>query len=50
MATQPQPWYRASKDAWFVQHRGKQVRLARGEAAQPEAMKAFYKLMAGEVP
>ena len=50
MATQPQPWYRASKDAWFVQHRGKQVRLAKGEGAQPEAMKAFYKLMAGEVP
>ena len=45
MATQSQPWYRASKDAWFVQQRGKQIRLAR-EAA----MSSFYKLMSAEAP
>src|SRR5205085_10350901 len=40
------PWYRASKDAWFVEVNGKQVRLAKGEANEKAAYDAFYKLMA----
>ncbi len=45
MATERSPWYRASKDAWFVQFGGKQVRLAKGKDNRQEAMTAFYKLM-----
>jgi hypothetical protein len=26
------PWYRASRDAWYVEVDGKQVRLAKGKA------------------
>ena len=43
----PEPWYRQEKDAWFVQHHGKQVRLAKGKDGKPEAYRAFHKLMAG---
>jgi len=38
-------------NAWYVQLRGKQVRLAKGKENRSEAMSAFYKLMAiNEVP
>jgi len=43
----PEPWYRKDKDAWFVQHHGKQVRLAKGKDSKPKAYQAFHKLMAG---
>lgn len=41
------PWYRASKDAWFVEIDGKQVRLAKGKKNKAQAETAFYQLMAG---
>lgn len=46
MARERTPWFRASKDAWFVQFNGKQVLLAKGRGNRQEAMTAFYKLMA----
>lgn len=48
MATQPAPWFRDSKNAWYVQFRGKQVRLAAGRENHAAAMAAFYRLMAAE--
>src|SRR5437762_2199657 len=42
------PWFRASKNAWYVEVNGKQIRLAAGEENRQPALKAFYKLMAGE--
>jgi integrase len=42
---QPKPWYRTSKDAWFVELGGKQIRLAKGRDAEKEAFEAFYRLM-----
>jgi integrase len=39
------PWYRASKDAWYVEFHGKQVRLAKGRDNEKAAQQAFYKLM-----
>ena len=42
----PESWYRKDKDAWFVQHHGKQVRLAKGKDSKPEAYQASHKLMA----
>jgi len=42
-----EPWYRKNKDAWFVQHHGKQVRLAKGKDSKLEAYQVFNKLMAG---
>ncbi len=47
------PWYRASKDAWYVEFNGKQVRLAKGRHNEKAARDAFYKLMAsgtGKLP
>jgi integrase len=47
------PWYRASKDAWFVEIGGKQHRLVNGKANEKAAWDAFYRLMAsgkGKVP
>jgi integrase len=41
------PWYRASKDAWYVEIDGKQIRLAAGKANKAQAETAFYRLMAG---
>lgn len=41
----PKPWFRSTHDAWYVQHRGKQVLLAKGKANKAEAMAAFHKLM-----
>ncbi|WP_020472430.1 tyrosine-type recombinase/integrase [Zavarzinella formosa] len=45
----PEPWYRASKSAWYVQFGTEQVRLAKGpkEETEKEAFDAYYKLMAG---
>jgi integrase len=40
------PWYRASKDAWFVEINGKQIRLAKGQANEKAAWDTFYRLMA----
>jgi integrase len=42
------PWYRASADAWYVTHGGRQVMLARGKAARAEAVRAFHELKAKE--
>lgn len=44
----PEPWYRASKEAWYVQFGDKQVRLAKGpkDATEKEAFDAYYRLMA----
>jgi integrase len=56
---QPKPWFRASKNAWYVEHHFKQVRLGEhpddapppkksksGWNAPPPILDAFYKLMA----
>lgn len=40
------PWYRASKDAWYVMIDGKQRLLAKGKGSKPEAEAAFYRIMA----
>jgi hypothetical protein len=42
------PWFRTSKNAWYVEVNGKQVRLAAGEENRQATLTAFYKLMAGE--
>jgi integrase len=43
------PWYRASKDAWYVEIEGKQVRLAKGKKNKAQAETAYFRLMAGSV-
>ena len=45
---QPEPWYRTSKSAWYVQVGGRKVRLAKGpkNETRKAAFDAFYKLMA----
>ncbi len=43
---QHKPWYRKSKNAWFVELGGKQVRLAKGKDSERAAFEAFYRLMA----
>ncbi len=40
------PWYRASRDAWYVKVGGRQVRLAQGKANKRAAVEAFHRLMA----
>jgi integrase len=40
------PWYRASRDAWYVEVDGKQVKLAKGKANKKAALEAFHRLMA----
>ncbi len=40
------PWYRASRDAWYVEYEGQQVKLAKGKANKKAALKAFHRLMA----
>ena len=40
------PWYRASRDAWYVKIDGRQVRLAKGKANKKAAVEAFHRLMA----
>jgi len=42
------PWYWKERDAWYVKHRGRRVRLAKGKANKAEALKAFHRLMLGE--
>jgi len=44
----PEPWYRTSKGAWYVQVANKKHRLAKGpkEETRKAAFDAFYKLMA----
>src|SRR5205823_2907392 len=48
MARPPKPWYRKSKDAWYVCLDGKQVQLAKGKASKAEATRAFHGLMLAE--
>lgn len=45
---QPEPWYRTSKGAWYVQVAGVKHRLAKGpkDETRKAAFDAFYKLMA----
>ncbi len=58
---QPKPWFRTSKNAWYVQHDRKQVRLGEhpdghptpkkskaGWNAPPPILDAFYRLMASD--
>lgn len=44
----PEPWYRTSKGAWYVQVAGKKILLAKGpkEETRKAAFDAFYKFMA----
>lgn len=48
----PEPWYRESKDAWFITLGGRQKRLAKGKDNKQAAYEAFYALMAadGQLP
>lgn len=39
------PWYRASRDAWYVEIDGKQIKLAKGKANKDQALAAFHRLM-----
>jgi integrase len=48
MGRTPKPWYRAARDAWYVELGGVQHTLARGRASKAEALKAFHRLMALE--
>lgn len=42
------PWFRASKNAWYVWHDGRQTSLkVKGKASEAEAVKAWHRLMAG---
>jgi integrase len=50
MPIQPRPRYRADRDTWIVQIRGKQHTLARGKANRAEADLAFHRLMAAGAP
>jgi hypothetical protein len=48
MARVPEPWYRASRDAWYVELNGRQHRLAKGKNAKGAATRAFARLLAEE--
>jgi len=50
MARTPKPWYRAAKDAWFVELDGRQIRLATGLKNKSQAIQAFHQLMASSYP
>ncbi len=39
------PWYRAARDAWYVEIDGKQKLLAKGKANKDKALAAFHRLM-----
>lgn len=39
------PWYRKDREAWYVQHKGKQVKLAEGKANKAEAFAVFARLL-----
>ena len=42
------PWFRASKNAWFVWHEGKQKNLrVKGEGNREGAFRAWHRLMGG---
>jgi hypothetical protein len=42
------PWFRTSKNAWYVCHEGKQVSLGvKGEESKAQAIKAWHRLMGG---
>lgn len=45
MARPARPWFSAEKGWWFVHHKGKKVRLAKGKANKKEAEKAFRELL-----
>jgi len=58
---QPKPWFRTSKNAWYVQHGGQKIRLGEhpngvpppkktkaGWNAPPAILDAFYKVMASD--
>jgi integrase len=51
MPHRPEPWYRASKNAWYVQLDGSQIRLAKGPKDDTEkaAWDAFYRLMGSDL-
>ncbi|MBA4064779.1 MAG: site-specific integrase, partial [Isosphaera sp.] len=51
MPHRPEPWYRASKNAWYVQLDGSQIRLAKGNKDETEkaAWDAFYRLMGSDL-
>ena len=48
MKTSSKPWYRKSRDAWYVQINGKQIRLAQGKGNRAAAKRAWLALMNGE--
>src|SRR4051812_41263874 len=41
------PWYRSDRDAWYVQHRGRQEFLCKGEANKDQAVLEWHRLMLG---
>jgi integrase len=43
-----QPWYRASRDAWYVQIDGRQVKLADGKDSEEKAWREYHRLMAAK--
>jgi integrase len=45
---QPKPWFRKSKNAWYVQIGKSQRHLAYGEENEDEAYRVYYRLMAEE--
>lgn len=47
MGRDAKPWYRAGKDAWYVEVDGKQVKLTKGKDARPQALAEFHRIMAG---
>lgn len=48
MGVSSKPWYRKSRDAWYVQVDGKQIQLAKGKANRAAARQAWLSLMSGE--
>ena len=51
MPHRPEPWYRASKNAWYVQLDDRQIRLVKGnkEDTEKAAWEAFYKLISSDL-
>ena len=44
------PWFRASKNGWYVWHNGAQVRLAAGKESKAEAFAAYAVLLGEKSP
>jgi len=43
------PWFRQSKNSWYVWHSGKQINLkVKGESNEEKAVKAWHRLMGGD--